>query len=396
MNRPFEGLRVLDLTHVLAGPFCAYLLALLGAETIKIEAPDEPDEVRGRGADAALNAALMGLNYLTQGANKKAITLNLKSETGRQIFKRLVTTADVVVENYRAGALSRLGLGYEELRALNPQLVYCSLTGFGQSGPRAEVNAYDNVIQAASGLMSLTGTKKVSPLKVGTSIIDYACGMNAAFAIAAALLRRERTGKGVYIDCAMLDTALMLMATNVTAAYAGESPGEPKGNDQKESGLCCYETAHGLLMLGAFNRRQHERLWQAFHRPDYAAKSGWREMAEHAPAMKAELQQRLKERSADEWEQYFHELGIPAERVRTVNEALEIVEAQQRNFSALLAPVIDGGAPVRVPAAPFQFSAGGPAVSAPPPRMGQHNQEILGALGYTTDDLQRLQSEGVI
>src|SRR5437588_6578492 len=130
MSRPFEGLRVLDLTHVLAGPFGTYLLALLGAETIKIEAPEEPDEVRGRGVDPAMNAILMGTNYLTQGANKKAITLNLKSEAGRQIFKQLAATADVVVENYRAGALAALGLGYEEMRAINPQIIYCSMTGF--------------------------------------------------------------------------------------------------------------------------------------------------------------------------------------------------------------------------------------------------------------------------
>src|SRR5262249_51452600 len=136
MNRPFEGMRVLDLTHVLAGPFGTYLLALLGAETIKIEPPDEPDEVRGRGVDPALNAILMGTNYLTQGANKKAITLNLKCEKGRAIFKELVAGADVLVENYRAGALRALGLGYEEMRAINPQIVYCSMTGFGQSGPR--------------------------------------------------------------------------------------------------------------------------------------------------------------------------------------------------------------------------------------------------------------------
>src|SRR5262249_35735794 len=144
MNRPFEGMRVLDLTHVLAGPYSTYLLALLGAETIKIEPPDEPDEVRGRGADPELNAILMGLNYLTQGANKKAITLNLKNEKGRHILKQLVADADVLVENYRAGALGALGLGYKEMCVINPQIIYCSMTGFGQSGSRAQVNAYDN------------------------------------------------------------------------------------------------------------------------------------------------------------------------------------------------------------------------------------------------------------
>src|SRR5262245_20715297 len=143
-NRPFEGLRVLDLTHVLAGPFCTYLLALLGADTIKIEAPGEPDEVRGRGADPALNAALMGTNFLTQNANKRGLTLNLKTAQGRHILRKLVATTDVFVENYRTGALAALALGYENLRQIRADIIYCSLTGFGQSGPRSAINAYDN------------------------------------------------------------------------------------------------------------------------------------------------------------------------------------------------------------------------------------------------------------
>src|SRR5262249_42259119 len=156
------------------------------------------------------------------------------------------------------------------------------------------------------------------------------------------------------------------------------------------------QTADGLLMLGAFNRRQHERLWQVFNRADFAARSSWQEMADHAPEMRAELARRLKEKTAHEWEQDFHQLGIPAERVRTVNEALEIVEAQGRNFVASLDPIIDGSEPIRVPAAPFQFSIGGPQITSRPPRMGEHNQEILGALGYTEDDFQQLESQGVI
>jgi crotonobetainyl-CoA:carnitine CoA-transferase CaiB-like acyl-CoA transferase len=397
MHQPFEGLRVLDLTHVLAGPFCTYLLALLGAETIKIEPPGEPDEVRGRGGDPGLNALLMGTNYLTQGANKRAITLNLKSEAGRRILKQLVATADVMVENYRTGALAALGLGYEEMRAVNPKIVYCSMTGFGQTGPRARVNAYDNVIQAASGLMSLTGTREAHPLKTGSPVVDYACGITAAFAIASALLRRERTGQGVSIDCAMLDTALLLMGTHVTQASCDPPPvRELRGNDQKEAGLSCYQTADGLLMMGAFNRRQHRKLWRAFERPDFAAKSSWPEMAEHAPEMRAELGRRLKEKSAAEWEEYFHGLGIPAERVRTLEEGLALVEAQARGFTALLEPLIPGGRPIRVPASPFLFSSGGPAVKSPPPRMGEHNAEVLGALGYSREDLERLKAEGVI
>lgn len=393
-KRPFDGLRVLDLTHVLAGPFCTYLLALFGSDTIKVEPPHEPDEVRGRGADPALNAQLMGTNYLTQNANKRAITLNLKSEKGRDILRRLVRTSDVFVENYRTGALASLNLGFEHLRAINPRIIYCSMTGFGQNGPRAGVNAYDNVIQAASGLMSLTGTAEIHPLKSGAAIIDYGSGLNAAFAISAALVRRERTGEGVHIDCSMMDTALLLMASQVTALSrtpAGTQP-QPSGNDQKEAGLCCYQTADGLLMLGAFNRRQHERLWQAFDRPDLAAKSSWEEMTEYAPQMREELSRRLAQQPAADWEAFFHEHGIPAERVRTVREALQLAESPERPFTT----PVDVGANVQVPAFPCRFSEGGPEITSSPPRMGQHNREVLMEIGYSEAEIRQFQVEGVI
>jgi crotonobetainyl-CoA:carnitine CoA-transferase CaiB-like acyl-CoA transferase len=393
--RPFEGLRVLDLTHVLAGPFSTYLLALLGADTIKIEAPSEPDEVRGRGSVPSLNSELMGTNYLTQNSNKRAITLNLKSEKGREILRRLTSTADVFVENYRTGALASLGFGYDEVCILNPRIIYCSMTGFGQQGPRSSVNAYDNVIQAASGLMSLTGTSEVSPLKTGAAIIDYASGLNAAFAISSALFRRERTGEGTHIDCSMIDTALSLMASQVTAASTAPNTVKPKplGNDQKEAGLCCYPTADGLLMLGAFNRRQHERLWQAFDRPDFATKSNWEEMAEFGPVMRQELSRLLAEKTASEWESFFHELGIPAERVRTIAEALTIADTEEHPFTS---PIEVHEKTMRVPAYPFHFSADGPQITSPPPRMGQHTREVLLELGYTDSEIQSLAAEGVI
>ncbi|MBI1775294.1 MAG: CoA transferase [Proteobacteria bacterium] len=396
MDRPFSGLRVLDLTHVLAGPFATYMLAVHGAETIKIEPPGEPDPVRGRGPDQTLNERLMGINYLTQGANKRAITLDLKTEAGRRILRRLAERADVLVENYRAGALASLGLGYSDLRRLNPRLVYCSLTGYGQGGPRSAVNAYDNVVQAASGLMAMTGTEAASPMKVGASIVDYAAGMAAAFAIAAALQQRSRTGEGVWIDCAMLDAALMLMGTQVTAAHAGAPPPKPRGNEQSEAGLGCYETADGLLMLGAFNRRQHERLWLAFERPDLARLSSWTDMARHASAMRALLAERLKAKTAAAWEDWFHELSIPAERVRTINEALALAEAQERPVTARL-PIEDSrGQPVRVPLAPFRLSRGSAAITVPPPAMGADTDAVLDELGLNAGEIAELRKDGVI
>ncbi len=167
MTRPFEGIRIIDITHVLAGPFAAYQLAVLGAEVIKVEHPDDPDQSRSSGTDRTLNRGQMGTSFLTQGSNKRSITLDLKQESGREVLKRLVARADVLVENYRPGAFAALGLGYEAMAAINPRLVYCSISAFGQDGPRREQTAYDHVIQATSGLMAMTGTEEVNPIKFG-------------------------------------------------------------------------------------------------------------------------------------------------------------------------------------------------------------------------------------
>src|SRR5881398_3384521 len=193
--RPFEGIKILDCTHVLAGPFAAYQLAVLGADVIKVDDPNDPDQSRSSGTDAELNRRQMGTGFLTQASNKRAITLDLKTERGREILKKLVATADVFVENYRPGAFEALGLGYEALAAINPRLIYASFSAFGQSGPRREQTAYDHVIQASSGIMAMTGTKDVHPVKLGSPVIDYATGTTGAFALAAALFQRQRTGK---------------------------------------------------------------------------------------------------------------------------------------------------------------------------------------------------------
>src|SRR3977135_2639270 len=216
MQRPFEGIRVIDVTHVLAGPFATYQLAVLGADVIKIEHPSEPAQSRGAGTDQELNRRNMGTSFLTQASNKRSITLDLKLADDREILKDLVATADVFVENYRPGAFEALGLGYAALSAINPLLIYASFSAFGQSGPRGPQTAYDPVIQATSGIMAMTGTTDVHPVKLGAPAVDYATGMTGAFALAAALFQRERTGRGQRIDMAMLDVAMILMSSHLT------------------------------------------------------------------------------------------------------------------------------------------------------------------------------------
>ena len=392
MHRPFHKVRVLDLTHVLAGPFSTYQLAVLGADVVKIESPGMPDTARGRGPDDALNAAGLGINYLVQGSNKRSLAVDLATDDGKALFLRLVDTADVMVENFRAGALDAIGLGAATLCARNPGLIHCSITGFGHGHARAGVNAYDNVIQAASGVMARTRGKSGEPVKSGASFIDYATGYAAAFAISAALLQRERSGRGQIIDCSMFETALTLMAPEASAAlYDGPAQQRPK-----EAGLGTYETSDGLLMLGAFNARQNTRLWEALERPEFAALRDWPEIWAHADAMRLALVPILRTRTARDWEEYFHAIGIPAERVRTLDEAVRMPHLDQRKFFHELAPQVPAASRVTVPTAPFSFADGGPAIDRAPPRLGEHTDEILRELGYADADVAALRGRGVI
>ena len=268
MTRPFEGIRIIDITHVLAGPFAAYQLAVLGADVIKIEHPEEPDQSRETGTDRALNRRNMGTSFLTQGSNKRSITLDLKTEEGREILKKLVARSDVLVENYRPGAFDALGLGYEAMREINPRLIYCSISAFGQDGVRCEQTAYDHVIQATSGIMAGTGTEEVNPIKIGAPAVDYATGTMGAFALASALFQRERTGEGQHIDLAMLGVAMMMQASLLTGYFRNGTEPRPHGNKQPFATNSAYDAKEGMVMIGASNVRKQARFWRAVERPD--------------------------------------------------------------------------------------------------------------------------------
>src|SRR5438067_9358152 len=322
MTRPFEGIRIIDITHVLAGPFAAYQLAVLGADVIKVEHPDEPDQSRDGGTDRTLNRGHMGTSFLTQGSNKRSITLDLKQEAGREVLRRLVAGADVLVENFRPGAFEALGLGYEAMAAINPRLVYCSISAFGQDGPRRQQTAYDHVIRATSGLMAMTGTEEVNPIKFGAPAVDYATGTMAAFALASALFQRERTGKGQRIDLAMLDVAMILMSSHLTGYLRNGAEPKPHGNKQPFATNSAYQAKDGLLMIGASNLRQQRRLWQALERPDMAKddNEAREDDREREAAVLADL---IKTRTADEWERFFQARHVPAARVRGMAEAVD-------------------------------------------------------------------------
>lgn len=393
--RPFEGIRIIDITHVLAGPFAAYQLGLLGADVIKVEHPDEPDQSRTTGSDESLNDALMGTGYLTQASNKRSITLDLKQEAGREVLRRLVRTADVLVENYRPGAFDALGLGYEAMAAINPRLIYASMSAFGQTGPRANQTAYDHVIQATSGIMGMTGTADVHPIKFGSPAIDYATGTMGAFALASALFQRERTGRGQRIDMAMLDVAMILMSSHITGFLRNGHHPKPSGNANPHATNSAYQTRDGILMLGASNLRQQKRLWTALDRPDMI-KSTNRERDADRSREASILSGILQGRTADEWEAFFQARHVPAARVRQMSEALSDPQLESRRVihRHARADGVTGG--FGVPVAAFTFAHGGPYVETPPPAFGADTVAMLQTLDYGAQEIAALRAARVI
>jgi crotonobetainyl-CoA:carnitine CoA-transferase CaiB-like acyl-CoA transferase len=337
----------------------------------------------------------MGTGFLTQGSNKRAITLNLKTEKGREILKKLVATADVLVENYRPGAFEALGLGYQDLRKVNPRLIYASFSAFGQGGPKRERTAYDHVIQSTSGIMAMTGSPEANPLKIGAPAIDYATGTMGAYALSAALFQRERTGQGQRIDMAMLDVAMILMASHVTGYLRNGSHPKPSGNRTGHATSMAYQTADGMVMLGASNLRQQRRLWTVLERPDMIKPSNDERDADHDREEKL-LADIMLTRTADEWEVFLQERHVPASRVRMMREALDDPQIASRNLLHRQndAPGISGG--FTVPVAAFKFEHDGPRVDRPPPMFGQHNQEVLTELGYSAAEIAAFRADRIV
>src|SRR5436309_10460148 len=356
--RPFEGIRVIDVTHVLAGPFATYQLAVLGADVIKVEHPDEPDQSRGNGTDKALNRRNMGTSFLTQASNKRAITLDLKQPADRDTLKKLAATADIFVENYRPGAFEALGLGYEALAAINPRLIYASFSAFGQHGPRGPQTAYDHVLQATSGIMAMTGTEEVHPVKFGAPAIDYATGMTGAFALASALYQRERTGRGQRIDMAMLDVAMILMSSHLAGYLRNGVEPKPKGNKHPHATNSAYPTSDGLVMLGASNLRQQRRLWTVLERPDMIKRTNDERDADRA-CEAAHLAEIMLTRTAQDWEEFLQARHVPAARVRTMAEAVADPQLATRGVIHRHASGNGVEGAFGVPLAAFTFAHGG-------------------------------------
>ena len=400
MTQALEGIRILDVTNVLAGPFCGYQLALLGADVIKVETPGTGDLARQLGADPALNAELMGTSFLAQNAGKRSVTLNLKSEAGKAIFHKLAASADVVIENFRPGVMDRLGVGYDDLRQINPRLVYCAISGFGQTGPLKDAPAYDQIVQGMSGVMSVTGDERSVPMRVGYPVADTLGGVTAAFAISAALVRRAATGVGTCIDVSMLDCMLASMGWVISNyLIAGQRP-QPMGNENftaAPSGT--FETADGLLNIAANKQEQFVALVALLGIPELAsdARFAQREARKRNRAeLKTLIEAALKAKSAAEWEPALTRAGIPAGRVLDVASALAEPQVMQRRLVKSFRRAVRNERDVSVVLSGFKMREAEPDVACAPPALGEHTAQVLGELGYTSLEIEQLKHQGAV
>jgi len=368
---------------------------VMGADVIKIEAPDEPDQARYQGSDHKLNEAGLGTAFLSQGANKRALTLNLKTETGRQVLRELVKTTDILIENYRPGAFDELGLGYADLSALNPALIYCSISAFGSSGPKRELTAYDGVIQAYSGMMAMTGETGSSPVKCGAPVVDYATGTTAAMAVLTALYQRTRNGgRGQFVEVAMSDVAMILSSSHLTGYLWNGSHPEQKGNRYPFATIGCYQAADGPLMISASNMRQQRRLWEVLGRPDLVKATNIARIQAYAQEADV-LKQVILTNSVAYWESALREARVPVSRVQRMEQMLNDEHVRGRNVLHRFEDVgvLNG---LTVPVAAFQLSEANIGVSIAPQSPGAQSREILLSLGYSEDDVRNFKACGVI
>jgi crotonobetainyl-CoA:carnitine CoA-transferase CaiB-like acyl-CoA transferase len=384
MTNLLSGIRVLDLTNVLAGPYCAYQLALLGADVIKVEQPEGGDLARQLGASPALNTAMMGASFLAQNAGKRSVVLDLKKATDREKFLDLVASADALVENFRPGVMQRLGLGHEKLKEIQPGLVYCAISGFGQTGPMRDNPAYDQIIQGLSGIMSITGTPDTAPLRVGYPVADTLGGLAGAFAITAALVRRKASGEGAFLDVSMLECTLSALGWPVSNYLTAGVEPKPMGNENMTAAPSgAFATQDGLLNIAANKQEQFVTLCGLIGRPDLADDPRFAEREtrkKNRAALKTEIEAALAARPAAEWETMLNRAGVPAGRVLSIPQVLGEEQVLGRNMTRAFDQVPGIDRPLTVVRGGFLVDGEAPLPAAPPPALGQHMDEIFAAL----------------
>ncbi len=406
MSGPLAHVRVLDLSRILAGPWAGQVLADLGADVVKVERPGAGDDTRAWGPPFLKDASGAGTRdagyFLAVNRGKRSMTLDISKPAGQDIVRRLAARADVLLENYKVGTLARYGLGYEDLKRVNPRLVYCSVTGFGQTGPKRDHAAYDFMIQAASGLMSVTGERDglpgAGPQKVGVPIVDIMTGMYAAVAVLAALARREQSGEGEWIDIGMLDVGVSMLANQaMNYLISGKAPrraGNKHPNIQPQD---VFATRDGHIALVVGNDSQYVKFCESVGRPEWATDARFRTNADRVnnqAVLLPLIAELLSARGTRAWTEIFNKAGVPCGPINTVPEVFEDEQVKHRDMLVRIAHPAAGSVPQV--ASPMKFTEAPLEFDRPPPLVGQHTAEILRETGLDAGAIDALAAQGVI
>lgn len=397
MANLLKGIRVLDLTNVLAGPYASYQLVQLGAQVIKVERPEEGDLARQLGPSVERNFNKMGVSFLAQNAGKQSVTLNLKDKQGRDVFLKLVQHADVVIENFRPGVMDRLGLSYAELSEANPGIIVCSISGFGQDGPMADSQAYDQIVQGLAGVMSVTGEED-SMFRVGYPVCDTIGGLTAAFAISAALVQRSRNGRGEHIDVSMLESTLSTMGWVVSNWLIAQMEPQRWGNQNMTAAPSgAFRTKEGVLNIAANQQAQFERLAALLERTEWLTDERFKtreDRKKNRHELTVELEKVLSEKTAAQWVVLMREQHIPVGEVLSVPEILAHEQIQARGFIKTVKGPDDES--LNLVRSGFRLHSEDPAPQSYPPRLGEHTTSILSELGYSETEIEQLKNSGII
>lgn len=398
MPQAFEGIRIIDFSQVLAAPFAVMQLALLGAEVIKVEQPEGGDQTRGLmnlGEDLGLSPSFLGMNL-----NKQSLTLNLKAPEAVEIVKQLVANADVVVENFKAGTMERMGLGFDVLKAIKPDLIYCSVTGYGQNGPKAGEAAYDGAVQAASGMMSQNGHAETGPTRAGYMPVDMSTALNTAFSISASLHRKAKTGLGQRIDVAMMDTAIVMQASQYSNYLNQGSLVGLRGNSSptRQPTANVFATSDSYIQITALRQPQVEKLFEAIGEEEKLALKTFatpESRIENGEVVGALVAAAIQKQTTSHWLDKLAALGIPTAEIRGLPEVMQDSQFEHREVFETLSHPADPEKTFTVVKAGYMLDQDGPSVRKSPPLLGHDTQEILESLGYDAERFAELKQNGI-
>ena len=388
MFKPLKDITILDLTQVLAGPFGSYQLSLLGANVIKIENPDLGDWARINGDDKALSDNLMGTSFIVQNGNKRSIRLDLKNKIGKSTFNEFVRQADVIMENMTPGKFKKLGFSFNNLKKINPSIILCSISAYGQSGDLGERSAYDHVVQAASGIMSTTGTVTSGPLKVGAPYIDYATGLNAAFAVTAAIANLPKDKSAKWLDISMYDTSLFLMSSLVSTTLNSNIKLKPNGNEAwsgSPSSGCFEASCGGLLAIAANTQKQFESLCEILFGKNMEENSKWLDLkyrSKNTDLLKKTIASVIKSNTADKWEINLNNNHVPAAKVKDFQQVISEKHFTQRE-NWINTKLKNSDKKYLVPSLSFKVNENRIEDLTSPPEIGENTEEILSDFGFS-------------